>query len=138
MSFEMQDVDQIYRQLLANPAAVVVTANEALEIWQMFRPYSGETAKTFDNFKYRAFMQAVMMAWIDASSAVGFVKALWSGAMKPSATVISVTRKLALEALKQYYKNEIEGDPELYTAVRDSILYSQRGNFDCLQNGLEL
>jgi hypothetical protein len=138
MNFELQDVETIYRQLLANPGAVVITANEALEIWQMFRPYGGQTARTFDNFKYRAFMQAAMMAWIDASSAVGFIKALWSGAMKPTATIVSVVRKLALETLKQYYRNEIKGEPDLYAAVRDAILYSQRGNFDCLQNGLEL
>jgi hypothetical protein len=153
----LRNVEQTYHRLLANPHDVVVSAGDAAEIWKMFKPgsafptacdsdapnsssSSGSTLSisACDNFKYRVFLQAAMMSWIDGSQAMGFIQTLWTSSVKPNATALRILKALVKEALKQYYKNNIKHEPDLYVTVRNTILQQTRPYFDMISNGLEL
>lgn len=88
----------------------MLTADGASRIWKLFQMDS--TPNSFDNFKYRVFLQGAMMGWVDASSGMGFIESIFTSSIKPDATVLSILKDLLQEGFKQYYKNKIKNDPE--------------------------
>lgn len=133
----LKSPEAIYRQLLRNENDIVVTASDAQEIWSFFGRRELQ-ATHFNNTQYRAFLQACLMAAIEASEAMSWVEALFRGACKPTASLKSITIALAKAALKKYYNRLIGKSPEIYTSVRDSIAWSHRPYFDLIDNGLDL
>ena len=105
-----------------------------------YKAFTGKSqpVANLQDFKYRAFLQAAMIGWIDASAGMGFIKALLTSSMKPTATITGILKALLKEGLKQYYNREIKGTPELSITAGTAILYENRTYFDMIGQGMDL
>ncbi len=132
----LRSAEAIYQELLQNPADVVITPEEAGEIWQIFRGYPIDPGR-LGSLKFRAFLQAALMSAQDGSEAMSWIEALFRSAYKPNASVKSIIKKMATHALKQYYRKATGGEQKLYKSVINAIAYGHKFYFDAINQGLE-
>jgi hypothetical protein len=105
----LRTVDEIYGELMADPGRrVVIDAEEAAAIWMLFRRYP-KPPNELERLDYRAFLQAALMAAIDASAAMGYIEVIFRSTLgKPAFDAKSFRKlleKLGKGLLKQYFKN---------------------------------
>jgi hypothetical protein len=135
---ELRNVEQTFNSLLSSPADVIISSQQAAEIWKLFRR-TDMPAITFDrHFDYRAFLQAAFIGLMDGSAAMSWVEALWKASDSPTATVKGIMKAMLKEGLKQYFNNKVGNEPKLYESVRAEILRSNRPYFDMMANDLSL
>ena len=132
----LHNTEMTFNQLMKNPSDIVITSGEAAEIWKVFRKHPIRQS-TLEKLDYRAFLQAAMIAALDGSAAMGFIKALFTSAYKPNATVKKIIKKLLKEALKQYFKRK-NGNEDLYMNVISAIAYHDKFYFDSINQGAEI
>lgn len=134
----LKNVEMVFNDLVKHPDDVVTTPLEAAEIWKLFKGFPINSGR-LDRLEYRAFLQAALMAAIDGSGAIGFVQSLWQAAIKPSATVKSIVRKLLKDSLKRYYRHHIKGDaPSIYEMEVKAIIFQCSFYFDAINQGVDL
>jgi hypothetical protein len=134
----LKNVEEVFNNLVKHPDDVVTTPLEAAEIWTLFKGYPIDSGR-LDRLDYRAFLQAALIAAIDASGPIGFVESLWKAAVKPNATVKSIIKKLLKDSLKRYYRNHIKGEaPPIYQMAISAIIYECSFYFDAINQGLDL
>ena len=129
-------VETTYQKLLTRPEDVTISESEANEVWIAFQ--GNDSAISARPFKVRAFMQACMMGWLDASVGISWFQAILMASLKPSSSIIGLVGRLLRAALKTYYRNEIKGTPPLYLMVRDTIVQQNRPYFLMISQGLDL
>jgi hypothetical protein len=137
-SLALKNTEQVYEHLIKNKEDVVVSAQEAGEIWMLFRKYPANSAN-LERIEYRAFLQAALMAAIDGSGAMAWVQSIFEAAYKPNASAKSIIRKLLKDALRRYYKTTIKGDqPPIYQATLSAIAFGCRPYFDSISQGADI
>jgi hypothetical protein len=134
----LKNVEDLYNELLQHPDDVVTTPLEAAEIWKLFKGFPIDPAK-LDPFKYRAFLQAALIAAIDSSDSIGFIQSVWEASVKPNATVKSVLKKVLKDTLKRYYRHNIKGEtPPIYQMAINAIVFECGFYFDAISQGMDL
>jgi hypothetical protein len=129
--------EAIYKDLMKSKQDIVVTPEQALAIWKVFRREQLSVSH-FDNISYRAFMQACLMSAREASSAMTWIEVMFRSAYKPNATVGGVLKALGKAAVKKYYARAVGKEQQIYAAVITSIANSHRPYFDMISQGMEI
>ena len=133
----LQSAEVIYRALMNSKTEIVVTREQASEIWQIFRRKK-LAPQRFSTLNNRAFMQACLMSAIEGSDAMSWMETLFRSAMKPNATVKGIITALVKNGMQKFYKNKTGAPEELYQNVITTIAWSHKPFFDMIDQGLEI
>jgi hypothetical protein len=95
-------LDYHRKQIEANDALLVIDADDGAAIYKFFM--NAQISSSRLTKKNLVFLQAAMMAAIDASGKIGFIKALWESSVTPS-SLGSFMQKLARKTIVAQYKH---------------------------------
>lgn len=138
----LSNAEANYNALRRAPQLVVLTPEEAAAVYFLF---TGERLATdYMTRDARAFLQGALMAAIDGSYGLGFVKIVFDSAylkLPPAdlAGLVALGRKLTGKMLKHMYKHMNETDPlqaPLYKIVVGAIAYECAAYFRSIRQGL--
>lgn len=129
----LRTAEAIYHDLLQSPGDVVLSPNEAPQVWRLFRN-SELPSGQFQSLKNRAFLQAALMSAIEGSAAMGLIESLFRATITPGTNVTGVIRKLVGDRLRRYYRHKVTGEEPLYRTVVTTIAWSHRPYFDAIAN----
>lgn len=129
----IRKAEDIYHELLQSPGDVTLSANQAREVWNVFRSSFIDVSQV-SSLDHRAFLQAALMSAIDGSFAMGFVESLFRSAYRPNATISGILKGLVKSGLKRYYRHLKQEPPELYKNVIQTIVWSHRPYFDEIEH----
>lgn len=131
----IRSASEIYEELIKSPQDILVTPEQASQIWSLFRRQALHPTR-FSDIKHRAFLQACLMSAIEGSDAMGWIETLFRSSMKPNATVKGIISALVKKGMQKYYKKVTGAPEELYVAVIDTIAWSHRSWFEDIEQGL--
>lgn len=138
----LSNAEANYNYLLANPQFITIDKRKAREIFFLFRGERPDLNLMTDGAK--AFLQGALMAAVDGSFAMSFVKILFDNAymMLPSKDIeyfISIVRSICKDAFKHLFRHwraiEAGETPPLYKIVVGAISYDCSAYFVSIAQG---
>ncbi|PTD97952.1 hypothetical protein [Pseudothauera lacus] len=121
---------------------LMMDENESRLVLRFFWPHSSSRIHSMEmNHDARRLAQSALIAAIDGSYAMGFVKSIFLASARPNAAIKLIARKFAQGALRHHFKHarsrDLE-DVEIYEVVRIELAGSLRERFWEVANGLPL
>lgn len=124
-----------------NDADLVFSEAETRQILKFFWPHAtGIDGMSIDN-EVRRFGQAILIAAVEASYAMGFVKTLFQATVRPGSNIKSLVKKLAKGFGKHWWKHTKQRDlqdAKIYESVRLTIALKLKHQLGMLQEGVAL
>jgi hypothetical protein len=135
----LPNVEKEYLGLLRNPDEVLISQEEAYQVWVFFQPKDTSLdIGAFADFSYKAFMQAALASAVEGSEAMSWIETLWKGSVRPNSTVRSLLKKLAKHAVKKFWRDVNGGSVDIYGSVMSSIRYQCAHYFRSMKQGMEI
>jgi len=126
-------------QLQSNSSLVVISHDDGAAIYEFFMGWPIESAKLKRD--HLIFLQAALMAAIDASAKISIIEGLWRSTVVPTG-LASVAKKLALNTIKALYRNAKNDDDitktKIYTMVRNWIIQQANIGFREIRDNLDV
>jgi hypothetical protein len=121
---------------------LIFNEEETREILVFFFPHLANSIKkiTIDN-TVKGFAQGLLVEAIDASYALGFIQAIFSSTINPTAGVLNILRKFAFKAGKHWFEHASEKDLrkiKIYYIVRQRLQVNFKTVMLMVINGLSI
>lgn len=140
------NTQQIFRQLLKNTGDVDVTAEQALDIWEMFanvttrRALGRVTKEQVSSIEARAFLQAAFMSAIEGSAVLNWFQKWTTSAIKLKPSLMDVL-KFLVSGFRDYYQNYNDvykkgTSATIYAVVVLNIVTGSSAYFQAIQNDI--
>lgn len=126
-------------RLRSNPSLLVINKEDGAAIFRFFMGSPIESGGLRQD--HLIFLQAAMMAAIDASARISLIEALWRSTVAPTG-LASLSKKLARNILRALYRNARNDDDiiqaKIYTMVSNVIVMQANTAFLEIRNGLDV
>jgi hypothetical protein len=122
-------LDYHRKQIEANKTLLVIDKDDGAEIYKFFMNSDVERSRLTEN--HLVFLQAAMMAAIDASGKIGLLQALWESSVAPS-SLGSFMKKLARKVIVAQYKHH-KNDADIMKAriyMMVKVVLVQQANYE--------
>ena len=139
----LKNAEQVFNKLMKNPGDIVITDDEAKQIFKKFRGSKPRVSQL--KTSHKAFLQAALIAAVDGSATMGYVEGIFKSAfMKPvfdAKSFKKVLKKLAKATIRQYFKNAKRSDildAAVYSTTVKAISYQCAHYFRSINQGLDI